>query len=67
MQGGERTGQPEQDRHGHLRQLQLQVQVSEFETTAQRGQLNASSIDNFTYNYSGGDHWSCVWLCFIDI
>jgi hypothetical protein len=25
VQGGERTGQPEQDRHGHLRQLQLQV------------------------------------------
>jgi hypothetical protein len=37
MQGGERTGQPEQDRHGHLRQFQLQVQVSEFETTSQCG------------------------------
>jgi hypothetical protein len=35
-QGGERAGQPQQDRHGHFRQLQLQVQVSGFETNSKR-------------------------------
>ncbi len=66
MQGGERAGQPEQDRHGHLRQFQLQVQVSGFETHLaawlHRMIILPTLVSNQSYHChrQGGDHWSCV-------
>jgi hypothetical protein len=56
VQGGERTGQPEQDRHGHLRQFQLQVQVSGFKTISQLYRL----IILHTIILECGDRLSCV-------